>query len=1383
MTIRNISVKVSANVAQYTAAMNKAATATKQFSAATNQTTGYSKQAAGMQKVGTSAQKASQGMNMFKRSVGGGLTRELGHTSAVAHRSNKIFNAMAGASGVAAKGMAALKVATMATLSAFAGFIFINSAIQAVKSFFSVTIGGFTEFNTAITQTMAIIPDATGEIEKAFSETAQQIAKITKFSPGEIAEGFYFLASAGYTSAQAMASMQQVSQFAQAGLMDLAKAAEIAADTTAALGLSDKFDPKGTADSLARVTDVMVELAIASNATVEQFGQAFTNKFANMLNITNKSVEEGGAVLAAFANQGIKGQIAGTRASIAIRDLQRAALKNGAAFNDMNIQVFDSTGKMANMADIIGDMEEHLDGLSDKQKKAALSTLGFQDRSVQAILALIGQSDAIREYEERMLDAGGAVEEVANKQMKSLSARMNQMVSIIKSFSAELGGKFIKLVEKGVKELAPAFDDLWQGVKKVAGAIGSIVKPFLVIGGAAVKGAVKALGAAMKVLGELMQRFSGIFAGMALLWVANLASVQSAAAVAFTAIQGGVINVIFGLGRLKASIISTGMSIRAAFQNPGAVISALKTKIMGLGASLRAAMGSAKGFGAALASIGTSAFMAALLAVPMALSVFSNSTNNAKKEVQELLGTMGDLDSLDKMEAAYASLYEQMTEGFERSKEGGFFKELGQNLNPFAKNTILEGKELVRATEEQQKKIQESYTRTKDNIGLIRKEVKVSSDVVESTARRIGVSLDAEGSQATEAVETVIGALQEQTAGMDQAALAAGEYSDAASEDFEAVAAESTDSTKEMVDNLQKMYGPGGAMERAVIRSEALFSQLKNPNEVFGDLSSELEDQANEAAEAQAEAFNAGVEGRVDALQDAKEDAGKIHDKAIKDAKKKEKDGLKEIKDAALDSYDDQIEALKETKKEQEDFYKKPTVSLASFEAALKASSEKSATFNAKLGELANNNVSTSVLTMFREMGEEALPILDELLAGGADRIQAFNALAGTVGEEVEVDMDVFRKELEEGVARGKEFSEDALTVAANVDLSRFNLPEGTTTTSLLEQLLGMGPEGAELIAQMADDIAEGGDDAVARTEELLNQVFWTNDFMGILSSMNMTMQAAEIAAKMGAEEIEQLFMGSVDVLNQDFLDSMARLQQELGKSEIGGIDYSKLSTDYKARTAQDRSDAEVNRLATAAGITLPGRSAPEHLADPFGSGRVDMHGAARSAFSNLPRVAAPPGGGSKYLPKGMKRGDRYWDTRSQRERKAGFYADGGFHNAQIARGGPVRIWNEPETGGEAYIPLSPAKRGRSEHILKQVANEFGFGLMKFANGGIHNGPAGFGMIGAGRYGTQAAQATQVVVPVSNNNVTQFNGPIQGVNMEDAVKFAERKKRQRRLTN
>lgn len=52
-------------------------------------------------------------------------------------------------------------------------------------------------------------------------------------------------------------------------------------------------------------------------------------------------------------------------------------------------------------------------------------------------------------------------------------------------------------------------------------------------------------------------------------------------------------------------------------------------------------------------------------------------------------------------------------------------------------------------------------------------------------------------------------------------------------------------------------------------------------------------------------------------------------------------------------------------------------------------------------------------------------------------------------------------------------------------------------------------------------------------------------------------------------------------------------------------------------------------------------------------------------------------------------------------------------HRAFIAQPGtPTRVFNEPETGGEAYIPLAQVKRPRSSAILSRVADEFGYDLV-----------------------------------------------------------------------
>lgn len=64
-------------------------------------------------------------------------------------------------------------------------------------------------------------------------------------------------------------------------------------------------------------------------------------------------------------------------------------------------------------------------------------------------------------------------------------------------------------------------------------------------------------------------------------------------------------------------------------------------------------------------------------------------------------------------------------------------------------------------------------------------------------------------------------------------------------------------------------------------------------------------------------------------------------------------------------------------------------------------------------------------------------------------------------------------------------------------------------------------------------------------------------------------------------------------------------------------------------------------------------------------------------------------------------------------------------HIAQIAPAGSWRVWAEPETGGEAYIPLAQGKRARSEAILEDVASRFGMYVGRYADGAVVGGRSG----------------------------------------------------------
>ena len=174
-------------------------------------------------------------------------------------------------------------------------------------------------------------------------------------------------------------------------------------------------------------------------------------------------MEEGVSVLAAFADQGIKAENAGTALNIVFRDLKTKGLKNRVEWEKLGGVYDKTTGRMRHMADIIESLEEHLEGASDETAQARLKMLGFSDKSLVFTQALIGMSDKIREFESDLLLAGGTTEEVAEKQLKNLSDQMTIATQKMEGATRELGGA-----------LRPAFEALIGVIESLATALKAV---------------------------------------------------------------------------------------------------------------------------------------------------------------------------------------------------------------------------------------------------------------------------------------------------------------------------------------------------------------------------------------------------------------------------------------------------------------------------------------------------------------------------------------------------------------------------------------------------------------------------------------------------------------------------------------------------------------------------------------------------------------------------------------------------------------------------------------------------------------------------------------------------------------------------------------------
>lgn len=1395
MAIRNISVVLSVNVRKYTDGLRTAASATDQF----------------QRKVSTSARTMTNNANAVKhaarehsnfekslhgvsRGTGSALAGQNRLSSAV-RQGNRALIAASGATGVWAKSLEFLKTAAIQSIAAMGGFMFINAAIMGLVRGFGFAKTAVLDFNKAMTESTAIMDDQTAETRANLEEIAKYTSTITTFNPTEAANGLYYLASAGYAAEQSMRLLPIAAKFAQAGVMDLEKATEMLSDVQKAVSNpSDPlFDPGNievTEKGMQRVADVVTKAAVASNASLEEVGASFTNKLGAQLRLLNKDIEEGGAIISVYANQGIKGAVAGTQAVMALRDLQTRAIKNADVFKQFGFEVFDTSGKMLHMADIIAQLEGILGPMSDAQKRATLVQMGFQDRSVQALLALVGFSGELREYDGMMRKAGGTTEEVAQRQLKSFISQIELMRNRLAIFAQETGQKLIVGIGRVVKVLTPAFNALRDGITAVAQDLKPVAKVFATVFGAAILGSLAAIGKALEVVGGLMEKFSGVVAGVATAVVVRWMMAKVALSTAGTAIGVGFLNAqahvqkfgwsltkttpviaayvaatrvatsasnAFAGAQLYAGAAFNAVKVGASragaflahpFMNARLAVDTLRTRIQMLvislsttGSTTAAAGGlmtrAFAGVRAAATSLGVTvsglkmafsgAFTAALVAIPMVTAMFDDMKNKAAEATGEISSDL-DLtayDDLIEAERRYTREWEKNRDrvASENNKTGflGLDGQAAQDLNPFADNKISQAFLDATASGEKLLEVQGKLSNIQKNINEgITDDFRRSGESVDEYTLRVANLAATMGVDLTRSYDDSGAAraqVESELARQDRAYARAGE----AASNFAGVQVEESQAGADAIEEQTKRIGE--ALAKMYDPSAALESarQITDAINNAVDASGVFNDLASEMEDAAQESAQNSADSAnkaLDAQKDAIDDQVKAMEKVYKKESKSMSDSEKEAAQERIDTYKEEADARKESLDEQKK---------ASDDFYNAPTVTAGGFLDALRQQAAEMEQYRANMQRIRDMGgsNELILALSEMGDAGVPMIQE---LGGQLSGEAQ-----------------------AMIANLNAEFAKFGqLPDVAYTEFQAE------------MAKRAESASAFGNNVMLLSSlgidpSQLRTILENPEYAGMVQSMIDSIAMAP-SAEAKAAAIEDVKSTTADIYAAHNIDTE------------GFVLAMDLAMAASKETASKGADAIITELGNKFGLT------PEVV-------RSNLRALAKNFGITVPGLdlsqGVPTAGGAKY---------GSIDSAAQNSRRQAnggivdFFANGGLkenHKPQIAKAGDWRVWAEPETGGEAYIPLGMNKRGVALPVLAEVARRFGYQMHEYANGGYST--PGSAMVGGGHWGPPGApQIVPVPVPIQSKTEYKF-GDIQGVKLEDAEEYANRKRRQQRL--
>ena len=238
------------------------------------------------------------------------------------------------------------------------------------------------DFEAKMSMLEAIL-GASGEEMGLLSAKAREMGRTTVFSASEIADSFKYMAVAGVGPSRMLESLNGIINLAQGSGLQLARTAEIVADSLEGFGLAAK-DTDHFANVLAATTNV-------ANVEVNQLGE--TLKYvAPSAAALGYSVEEVAVALGLMANVGVKSSQAGTTLREAFRRLVDPPKKAREAMEEYQIVVANQDGTMKPFAETLEILKDKLGKLSDQEKNTAISAI-FGANALSGMLSVLNATD------------------------------------------------------------------------------------------------------------------------------------------------------------------------------------------------------------------------------------------------------------------------------------------------------------------------------------------------------------------------------------------------------------------------------------------------------------------------------------------------------------------------------------------------------------------------------------------------------------------------------------------------------------------------------------------------------------------------------------------------------------------------------------------------------------------------------------------------------------------------------------------------------------------------------------------------------------------------------------------------------------------------------
>lgn len=325
---------------------------------------------------------------------------------------------------------------TSSIMGQFRGVLVNTFGAYAVIAGIRSTFNTIKEFEKSMTMVKAVTGATSDEMKTLFDITKNIIRRGSIFDPKTLAETQLELSKLGFTASEIAMMIEPINDLAIATGEDLTKASEIATSAMRSFGLS--------ASDLSMVIDVMGTALNISALDLSSWNEAmkYAAPVANQLGWNIKDVA---SMTSLLANQQIKGSMAGT------------------AMRQIFLKLADSNSNLQKaMGGNVRTFTDFTDGLQ-RMKDAGISLNEILEatdvRTTTAFSIMTDGSTVLKQIRDDFDNVNGAIKQMAEVNMQTLSAKLDQLSSS--------WANFVTAVDSGNSVVSRAFKATIDNVTEV----------------------------------------------------------------------------------------------------------------------------------------------------------------------------------------------------------------------------------------------------------------------------------------------------------------------------------------------------------------------------------------------------------------------------------------------------------------------------------------------------------------------------------------------------------------------------------------------------------------------------------------------------------------------------------------------------------------------------------------------------------------------------------------------------------------------------------------------------------------------------------------------------------------------------------------------------